>query len=215
MRKVYTDKIAELEAQLLVTATPLLPRASEESSRDTQFLVQQAIAETSAKLASLKKAHSRLLEKHTELEVEYQVLKSQLDSYQGVGLSRGGRYSSTGERASFGTSDYDVISDYICNPKRDPQSSLRGAPISPPLSAATMHRTAGLTFQSAETRTSSRSSEGLAAFNKSKPLTQEETKSFFSDGSGSAKKEKIQPDSSVRVYGRGKNAQRICRMISG
>jgi len=47
------------------------------------MLVQRAVADSQAKLAQLKKAHSRLLEKFTDLELEYQSVKSQLDAMQG------------------------------------------------------------------------------------------------------------------------------------
>ena len=87
LKHAYTSRIAELEARVEssddyssgVRSGPQAP------SQDTQMLVQRAVADSQAKLAQLKKAHSRLLEKFTDLELEYQSVKSQLDAMQGHG----------------------------------------------------------------------------------------------------------------------------------
>ena len=49
------------------------------------MLIQRAVADSQTKLTQLKKAHSRLLEKFTDLELEYQSVKSQLAAMQGHG----------------------------------------------------------------------------------------------------------------------------------
>jgi hypothetical protein len=85
LKHAYTSRITELEARAESSddygsgnrSSPQAP------SQDTQMLVQRAVADSQAKLAQLKKAHSRLLEKFTDLELEYQSVKSQLDAMQG------------------------------------------------------------------------------------------------------------------------------------
>jgi hypothetical protein len=85
LKHAYTSRIAELEARAdssddYGSGNRSSPQAP---SQDTQMLVQRAVADSQAKLAQLKKAHSRLLEKFTDLELEYQSVKSQLDAMQG------------------------------------------------------------------------------------------------------------------------------------
>jgi hypothetical protein len=78
MRKIHSDRIAELEAQAFSAQNPR--RGSTFPGSDAQA----AIAEANNKLAQLKKAHSRLLDKYTDLELEYSSVKSQLDELQGI-----------------------------------------------------------------------------------------------------------------------------------
>lgn len=89
LKHAYTSRIAELEARVDSSddySNGHGQRSSTQTpSQDTQMLVQRAVAESQAKLTQLKKAHSRLLEKYTDLELEYQSLKSQLDTMQGHG----------------------------------------------------------------------------------------------------------------------------------
>ena len=82
----------------------------------------------------------------------------------------------------------------------------------PDASRDTINPQAGITFgpsgrQNSVTSQSSRTPTP-AAYNQSAPLTREETKSAFSDNSGGSgqKKPKIQADSAVRVYGRGRSS---------
>jgi predicted nuclease with TOPRIM domain len=78
MRKIHADRVAELEAQVY---------SSQNGRRGSTFPGtdgQAAIAEANNKLAQLKKAHSRLLDKYTDLELEYSSIKSQLHELQGI-----------------------------------------------------------------------------------------------------------------------------------
>lgn len=77
-RSVYLDKIAELEAQC--EALEPFDRPGAQQSQNVQAAIDQAVAESQNKLANMKKAHAHLLEKHTDLEMEYQSLKAQLES---------------------------------------------------------------------------------------------------------------------------------------
>ena len=225
IRHAYSKRVAELESQLM-TSDAFTRSTSRTSSNDTHANVQHAVAESQSKLAQLKKAYSRLLEKHTDLELEYQHIKGQLEALQGDGNSVA-FYGSRGDgpASSFGESDihswsHDVVGEYTALQSTDygvgntnDHSGYRAQSATPlqympsQMSQATMHRAAGLTFRPATRRKSSlvsKSSGTPVAINQSAPLNQDETKSAFSNDSSGSKKEKIKPDSNVRVYGRGK-----------
>ena len=229
LRRAYADRVTELEAQMVVSDSSS-QRSANQSSSHMQVIVQQAIAETQAKLMQLKKSHSRLLEKHTDLELEYQSVKSQLEAIRGNRSEQTFlKFDGAGDASYFGGYDrnmstddgYDVLSHhktpsedgYTAPSTSDPSNRSFQPPsqaplVSSPLSQPALHREAGLTWQSSASRKyslASRSSGVPAAYNQSAPLTQDETKSAFSDGSSQTKKEKIQPDSQVRVYGRGRS----------
>lgn len=114
---------------------------------------------------------------------------------------------------------YDIVDDYTeaslaristSDPSsRRSQLPIHGAARTSANDRTTVNDFAGLMFDQRASRNNStvsgRSNEP-AAFNQSAPLGQDETMSTFSDYSGTGsqgKKDKIQPDSSVRVYGRG------------
>ena len=243
-RRAAAEKIAQLEARIEEQSDDrsFSPRPGTQRSPNTQGMIQQAIADSEAKLVQLKKAHSRLLEKYTDLELEAQSLKSQLDALQGAGGRSFLRGPDSNESYTFGIqsryeqdmisggdSAYDTFSEY--NPRSesaytgvstsDPtnkryQPQLRGMPISPPGSEVAMHSAAGLTFRppvSRQDSLASRSTGPPATYNQTAPLSQSETikssnmSAFSKESAGSGgKKEKIQPKSEVRVYGRGKSS---------
>ena len=84
MRRVYTDRVAELEIQLEnLSATheqsPLSP-----TSPEPHVFMQLSATDASTKLSQLKKAHSRLLQKFTDLELEYQSVECRLETLQSL-----------------------------------------------------------------------------------------------------------------------------------
>ncbi|KAK6385305.1 hypothetical protein LTR65_009231 [Meristemomyces frigidus] len=249
-RRAYSDKLAELEAQLEANDSfERQPQSGrQQSAGDIQMMVQQAIANSQAKLAQMKKMHNALMQKYADLELEYETVKEQLDAIQG---DRGGHNSRTysdgdgltprayngnartldtmsgGLGHSDGAFDSGSDSAYVTSTS-DPSSrrfpaAMRGMPVSPPSSEATMHSAAGLTWRPPppasrqESVASTSRSSGVAAttFNQTAPISQDELvrgsgKSVFSVASDDSAKrrEKIKPDSQVRVYGRG-GAQNI------
>jgi hypothetical protein len=83
-KRVYADRITELEVQNSRPSSATFHRSrspqsdSPTSSSSPAFLaLQQSLNEAQGKLAALKKAHTRLLERHTDLELDYQSLRSQ------------------------------------------------------------------------------------------------------------------------------------------
>ncbi|KAK5121720.1 hypothetical protein LTR85_004595 [Meristemomyces frigidus] len=250
-RRVYGDKVAELEAQLEANDSAMRqPHPGRQPSQgDIQILVQHAIADSQGKLAQMKKMHNALMQKYADLELEYETVKEQLDAIQGPRTGQSNQsflrdsdgdgltpraYEGNGshlDTMSGGLGHHDGAFDsgsdtaYVTSTS-DPSSrryqpAIRGMPISPPSSSeATMHSAAGLTWRpppvSRQDSLASKSS-GVPAttFNQTAPLSNDEMlrgsgKSAFSVGSADSqrKKEKIKPDSQVRVYGRG-GAQNI------
>lgn len=231
VRQAYTSKIAELELQVGLDDTPSRSSGSQ-SGPDVQTIVQQAVVAHQEKLIQLKKAYTRLLEKHTDLELEYQSLKSRLDisSSNTSHIGPGSFYNPGDEQASL---TFDLVNDYLpYEPSFNTNNISSSAPpsrhhFSPPppgtpphlpgqstqtSDQTALHSHAGLMFDRPQTSrknsNASKSSGQPAAFNRSMPLGSDEGMSAFSDfsASGSAgkrEKEKIQADSTVRVYGRG------------
>jgi hypothetical protein len=215
LRRAFASRVTELETQIGVGDGR--SRTSESTSGpDVQAIVQQAVFDSQSKLTQLKKAYSRLLEKHTDLELEYQSLKSHLEVAQGS--NAGTSFYSPTERDSF---SFQFIDDYRSetgfeNVSSSDPTNRRFQPqiFSPPTTSGSgqpgFDSQAGIMFSpTASGKGSIRSktsSQTAAAFNPSAPLSKEETTSAFSDYSAgsSSKKEKIKPDSNVRVYGRGK-----------
>lgn len=162
LKHAYTSRIAELEARVESSDdfSSGLRSGSQAPSQDTQMLIQRAVADSQAKLAQLKKAHSRLLEKFTDLELEYQSVKSQLDAMQGhsdshtffhesdaneqYNPSTGGAYADrpgSGGAMTAADSGYDTFSEYQ-HPTSDPLNRRFQPP--PPLSAQRAHTASGL-----------------------------------------------------------------------
>jgi hypothetical protein len=211
LRQAYASKVAELETQLGLMDSPARDSSSQ-SGGDIQGIVQQAVYESQAKLAQLKKAYSRLVEKHTDLELEYQSVKNRLEVLQGDKDEQSFYFPT--EESAYG---FDIISTYApsetgytgvstSEPTRRFHPVLRGLHDSGQASLASY---GGLTSEPSVSRKNSMASgtsSQPAAFNQSAPLRQEEMMSTLSDhsGSGSQGKTKITTDSNVRVYGRGK-----------
>ncbi|KAF2162615.1 hypothetical protein M409DRAFT_58036 [Zasmidium cellare ATCC 36951] len=212
-KKMFTDRIAELEAQRELT-TPHDRRPPTTLSMDNHT-THQALLDSQAKLAQLKKAHSRLLERFTDLQMEYQSCKNQLESLRGYGgdasrnSSVGGYSDRTPDAMSGGLgyrggvieSVYDVASEYgapsesnfTSVSQSDPTSrrfqdrnNLPVSPISPPRSEATFNSSAGLTWKPPSTVHSGRSynsSVTPSGYNPTAPLSTDE-RSVVSGQSG-------------------------------
>lgn len=82
MRKVHAERVAEFEAQLNAHSPSNLHRTTSGFSDSSEQ--KAALAEAQSKLSQLKKAHARLLDKYTDLELEYSSAKSQLEALQGI-----------------------------------------------------------------------------------------------------------------------------------
>ena len=233
-KHAFTERIAELEAQLAGNGQRPKTPAIDHS---------QVLADTQTRLLQLRKAHSRLLENYTDLELDYQAARSQLETLQMENSSSGRSFrlrspenvsrrmshaAARGhpEAMDFGfefVGEYNPAEATYALPSASEPSSNRPylgsgfvLPASPPGSEATVHSSAGLTFRPSASRgesiaTKSSGSAAAQAFNPSAPLGSDEGSSVYSkpsqDGSaaGSGKKVggKIQPDSQLRVYGRG------------
>ena len=176
-KRAYANRVAELEAHLDDSdAISPLPKSYSQASHDMQMGAQQLIAESQAKLTALKRAHTHLLEKYTDLELEYQAVKSQLSSYQGGGNGQFFRDIDSGDAFTFSTgtaipsrpgsdsmsgsggipavdSAYDAYSEYQA-PASDPSArrylpphGLQVSSPPPQRNEATMHSAAGLTWR--------------------------------------------------------------------
>ncbi|KAK3631791.1 hypothetical protein LTR22_020929 [Elasticomyces elasticus] len=233
-RRGCMEKINELEKQL-EAADNGRRRGLPAPTADTQAMMHQAITDSQSKLNQLRKKHTALMERYTDLEMEYESVKAQLDAMQGdrgrLGNAYDEEYSLSSRDQSMSgalsTRDgyYDTTSDltafsenaYITSAS-DPsarrfQPKIGGLPVSPPASEVTMHSSAGLTWKPPMNRQNSIASRGSYApattFNQTAPLQLEETKTISgksSHSTDSVKKDKITPDSQVRVYGRGELA---------
>ncbi|KAK3714956.1 hypothetical protein LTR37_007446 [Vermiconidia calcicola] len=214
LRQAYASKVTELEGQVALPASPSGYLGSR-SGRDTYGSTAQAVAETEAKLAQLKRAHAKLLERHTDLELEYQAIKRRLEAVQG---HRSGQtfFTADDDDRPLG---YDIISGYdpsqgiyTVMSSSDPSSRRYQPPArQAATSPVTMHSHAGLMFEhsSRDDSPASRDLPQPTAYNQSAPLSQSESKSAFGDdGSDDQPNAKIQPNSDVRVFGRG-GAQNI------
>ncbi|CAK4031426.1 tuberous sclerosis 1 homolog [Lecanosticta acicola] len=191
-KRVYTDRIAELEARMGSGGPYDRPSAS--PSNDTHAL-RQALADAQSRLAQLKKTHSRLLEKHMDLELEYQSIKSQLEGLQGSaygteGLARSGSVLRNSTITSGGISVnrggvlesvYGIDSEYDAAPEVAAYSRISTSdptprrydstrdlianavpPGSPQRSEAVLHNGAGLTWKPASSAHSVMSSRSGA-----------------------------------------------------
>ncbi|KAK3678103.1 hypothetical protein LTR78_002198 [Recurvomyces mirabilis] len=245
-KQAHAEKVAELQA--CIDSQNGIPRRMPYPTPgpDTQVLIQQAVAETQSKLNQLRRKHTALMERYSDLELEHETIKSQLDVMQGR-TGRNGTYflqdtdneshshssrdiSMSGAGMTLADHGFDINSDlqpisenaYMTSTSeptnRRFNSQLTVMPISPPRSEATLHNSAGLTWKPPVSRQDSLASRssGVPAttFNQTAPLKHDEgssAQSAFSDasgGGGQKKREKIKPNSDVRVYGRG-GAQNI------
>lgn len=226
LRQAYANKISELENRIEFPGSPTSRGSDHSSAASTQIAVQQAVATTNAKLAQLKKAHTRLMEKYTDLELEYHALKAELEAQN----SRNATFYHSDDRdrdtltLDLPESEYDVIGEYesslygtqasTSEPTRQYRHPVHALGVLPDASRDTMSQYSGPGFRPPQMQrknslaTGSSRTPTPAAYNQSAPLSKDETKSAFSEGSGGSggqKKQKIQADSSVRVYGRGKH----------
>lgn len=214
-KRMYANRIAELEAQR-GQSTPLDYRPPTALSMDNHA-THQALIDAQAKLSQLKKAHSRLLERFTDLEMEYQSCKNQLEDLQDYsgGTRRNGSVGGYSDhtpdalnyRAGVIESVYDVASEYGMpsesgftsvsqsdpTPRRyQDRNNLPVSPISPPRSEATFNSSAGLTWKPPSTGNSGRSQASSTApsgYNPTAPLAADERSvvSGQSGGSGGDK----------------------------
>lgn len=212
LKHAYTSRIAELESQIDTASDLTLgSRSNTQPAQDTQMMIQRAVADTQAKLTQLKKAHSRLLEKYTDLELEYQSVKSQLDALHGNDSSgqtffndNEGHFPDrpgSGGALTAADSGYDTYSEY-----QHPSSDPTGRRFQPPLNAPrgpgvgslpspqrtepTMNVGSSLSWKPPVSRGESMNigtPTPNVTFNQTSPLTGEEVKSSsksgFSDGS--------------------------------
>ncbi|TKA77432.1 hypothetical protein B0A55_04827 [Friedmanniomyces simplex] len=248
-RRGFAERVAELEGQLEGSEVGRRRGLPAAVGSDTQLQVQQAIGDSQTKLNQLRKKHTALMEKYTDLEMEYESVKAQLDALQGSRgrnghgfmqdldgedyslssrdrsmsgalSSRDGAYDTTlGDLTAFSENAYITSASDPSGGRYMPKVG-GGLPVSPPASEATLHNTAALTWKPPMSRPDSIASRGsgvpATTFNQTAPLRPEEPiasggKSAFSDHSNNEvgkKKEKITPDSQMRVYGRG-GAQNI------
>ncbi len=203
MRKSYATRIADLETQI-EDQPPSTRFPISSTSSETQATVQRAVADSEAKLASLKKAHTRLLENYTDLELQLESLKASQQSIRGSE-----------------DQGYDVIDEYSADmprpfadiPKRrisDPPRMMSGAlPPTPSPSVTTVGTSAPGALRRANSLLSKSSGNRETYAGPSRATTRDETRSEGSE-SGMSNKQKIQPDSSVRVYGRGRLISKEC-----
>lgn len=166
-KRAFAERLADLESQLVDQGQ----RPMREPSVDSQ-----ALAETQARLLQLRKAHSRLLENFTDLELDYQAARSQLEAYQAQGStiridhfgpSRTSSRPISKLRSKHDTVDFgfEFVGDYnpaeasyalpsASEPSRHSHHQYSmppgfALPASPPPSSAepTIHSSAGLTFR--------------------------------------------------------------------
>ena len=167
-KHAFSERVADLEAQLAGNGHQ---RPATQHSADTQ-----ALADAQGRLLQLRKAHSRLLENYTDLELDYQAVRAQLESLQASSTSgRGLRLRSPDShhprRPISSAADthpidfgFDFVGEYnpaeasyaLPSASAPSTRSTGGAymshpglgvlPASPPGSEPTVHSSAGLTF---------------------------------------------------------------------
>ena len=229
VRRVYGDRVAELGLQLDVSESQQ-HRPVSVPPPDAQALAQHAVE---AKLVQLKRAYARLLEKHTDLELEHQSVQSHLETLQrprsvralssDADLPQHDGYTYGALHSMHREIDiYDALRDY--SPTTDspfpttstsdptsrryqPPPTLRGMPASPPASDDILHSSAaGLTFNSKPLLSRHGS---LASRSSGIPPTFNQTAPLRQDEMGeggggvSSRKDKPLPESPARLFGRG------------
>lgn len=222
-KKAFADKTAELESQL--NAANAFP--SENISADSRSMINSAIAESEAKLNSMKRAHSLLLDRYTELDMEYQHVREQLAIIRGGRLGPDDRHNGNGHGMSGGLGNFSDTDDsgYKYRPESiytGPSSSeISGRRFQPPLRTDSVPKTSSNGNGANQRRTwmppnavernnstasdSIKSSEVPSTFHQTAPLSSEEMVRQQSalSGESSGSQEKIKPKSEARVYGRG------------
>lgn len=89
-RRIYDRKIAELESRLQSAEQPLVPGQLPPS---IQQVVEAALAASQSRMQQLKKAHTRLLHKYTELEMRLAEVEGEEDAEIGPIHSPGSLHS--------------------------------------------------------------------------------------------------------------------------
>ncbi|KAK3616162.1 hypothetical protein LTR56_026131 [Elasticomyces elasticus] len=224
--RANAEKVAELEGQLEDSGNRqraiVLPAGPKPNA-----MIQQVMVDSQAKLSQLRRKRTTLMEKYADLEMEYESVQEQLGAIQGSrgrnGHSKAYSLSSSDHSMSGALSSQDGDERLHYERERSIRPALsnqdRQSTSLAPASDATLHSTASLTFRPPVSRQDSIASRGYSSaqattFNQTAPLRQGETvsaaKSAFSETSNDSakKKDKIEPDSQLRVYGRG-GAQNI------
>lgn len=240
-KRIHSDRMNELEASIgprtSLDRSPTSAGTRSETAASHAATLRE-LDDTRAKLAQLKKSHSKLLERFTDMELEYHAVKTQLarlrgdddSSYidasmrsaNGVGSPRESAIISnslSADRAGVLESYYDVGSHYgapseLTSVSRSDPTPCRNnrypvSPVSPPRTEISIDVPAGLTWTPSVSRTTPQQSDTSES-----QLVYNKTAPLGSDersvasGSSESKKAKIDAKSEVRVYGRGESRPR-------
>lgn len=247
-RRAYERRVAELEAEIRAMNPEGIPQQPNQLSPAVKQIIDSALAASQSKLNQLRKTHSRLLHKYTELELRYQELRGEHEAgyyqqFQGArqdldtlpenaDLSPVRRYntargSTFGQRApvptrqhAFSSDDDEIVDNDYVVPSSAPAGRYNYPPTVPPRSnslAYANHQHLPPLDTSGDRDLAalyeSQLNHEFQAPSASSDPPQSSGKSAFSvdsrDSKGDKKKEKVQPKSEVRVYGRGKQALRF------
>lgn len=192
----------------------LAPSTVSTESSPAVLAMSQALADAQGKLATLKKLHSRLMEKHADLELEMAAMQGYAPDSRNNSVVSGGDgslmsgalpgrpgvlesiYAVASEHdPSENAHTFATASDPTAQRFQDPTSPI-SIPRSDPSARSSGHRALKPSNAS-----SIRSNSDLV-FNKTEPLRPDE-RSSTGGSETSSMREKIKPDSEVRVFGRG------------
>lgn len=247
MRQAYEEQIAELETPRNSHGRHVSDHSSQNVIESQTLAERQGMVEGQSNFAQLKRKYIALMERYTDLEIEFDSMKEQfnvLETYRHEttlfqDTSEDDTYAleprnlssadSAGAAHEHGADSVDFISrDH--NPSAfsknamiiscsDPSSMHYRAsrpegasPVLPAGSEGTIHGRAGLTWSSSFSGTASVASRGSSntpfGYYSTAPLSADEmsfaAKDAYNDSISEAKSpNKIQPESKVRVYGRG------------
>lgn len=193
----------------------LVPSTMSTESSPAVLAMSQALADAQGKLATLKKIHSRLMEKHADLELEMATMQGYAPSRNNSVFESGvdgsmmsgalpGRpgvlESIYGVASEYDPSEAAYASDPTARAYQDPTSPISVSKSDPSA------KSSGHQAYKPSIASSIRSNSNLV-FNKTEPLRPDERSLTGGSETSSLKekimKEKIKPDSEVRVYGRG------------
>lgn len=183
---------------------------SDSESSPAVIAMSQALADAQGKLATLKKIHSRLMEKHADLELEMATMQGHASHDRNNSVVSRGDDGSMMSGALPGRpgvleSIYGIASEH--DPAHmtasDPTARRYQDPTSPTSISKSEPSTKGSSHRTwKQSNAGSVRSNGDMVFNKTKPLHPDE-RSLTGGSESSSTKEKIKPDSEVRVFGRG------------
>lgn len=178
--------------------------------------MSQALADAQSKFATLKKLHSRLMEKHADLELEMATIQGHAPDSRRNSMLSGGDYGSMMSGAIpgrpgvlesiYAVTEYDQSEvAHTTASASDPTdrryqdvASPDLKPKSEPSMISSIHRV------SKPSAGSIARSQGSLVYNKTAPLRPDERSLTGGSETSSMKAAKIRPDSEVRVFGRGK-----------